>query len=129
LTGLARQTARSRSYSIGGFDAPSLEGGDFHRGLLGASALTLLKIPAFGQTGPAEVTRKLPKTFAGSMVRILFGTGTTWDILAQAGKEFTETAGIKLDFTMGQYMDRYTKMVLDLTTGTNSYDIYPVAYQ
>jgi multiple sugar transport system substrate-binding protein len=108
---------------------PHLTRRDFHRGLLGASALTLLKTPAFAQTGPAEVTKKLPKTFAGSTVRILFGTGTTWDILAQAGKEFTEATGIKLDFTMGQYMDRYTKMVLDLTTGTNSYDIYPVAYQ
>lgn len=101
----------------------------FHRGVLAASAATAFGRPALAQLEPASVTRSLPKTFSGSTVRILFGTGTTWDILAAASKEFSEATGIKLDFTFGQYMDRYTKMLLDVTTGTNSFDIYPVAYQ
>jgi len=98
---------------------------------LAATAAMLALGPrlAKAQSGPAEVTKKLPKRYSGTTLRILFGTGVSWDILAANTREFTEATGIKLDFTMGQYMDRYTKMVLDVTTGTNSFDIYPIAYQ
>jgi len=102
----------------------------FTSGLAATAAMVALA-PQRGsaQTSVAEVTKKLPKRYAGTTLRILFGTGVSWDILAANTREFSEATGIKLDFTMGQYMDRYTKMVLDVTTGTNSFDVYPVAYQ
>lgn len=91
-------------------------------GALGASALS------FGFVRNAAAAA-LPRTYEGTTLNVLFGTGTSWDILAQNTAEFTEQTGIRLDFTMAQYMDRYTKMVLDTSTGTNSFDVYPVAYQ
>lgn len=98
------------------------------RSVLAAAAATAL-VPAAPRAQVASVTSRLPKKYAGTTLKVLFGTGTSWDILAANSKEFSDATGIKLDFTMAQYMDRYTKMVLDATTGTASFDTYPIAYQ
>lgn len=95
----------------------------FATGLLGLAGTSLLPSIKMAQAA------SLPRTYEGITLKVLFGTGTSWDILAQNTADFTKQTGIKLDFTMGQYMDRYTKMVLDTSTGTNSFDVYPVAYQ
>ena len=97
------------------------------RSVLAAAAATAL-VPAAPRAQVASVTSRLPKKYAGTTLKVLFGTGTSWDILAANSKEFSDATGIKLDFTMAQYMDRYTKMVLDATTGTASFDTYPIAY-
>ena len=84
---------------------------------------------AKAQAAMAEATRNLPRTYSGSTLRITWGTTPSYlDLTSFAGR-FTEATGIKLEFLNLLQADRYQKLVLDASSGTNSFDIYLSAYQ
>lgn len=72
---------------------------------------------------------RISKAHAGKTVRVLFGGGGAWDALAVGAKELAAAAGINLEITVAGYNDRYSKFILDTSTGANSFDCYPLAYQ
>lgn len=100
---------------------------DFAAGVSAAALMPTLSSSSHAQT--AAVTTRLPKTYAGARLRVLFGSGGAWDIMKRGLDEFSTATGIALEVTTAQYMDRYTKMMLDVTSGSNSFDTFPLAYQ
>jgi multiple sugar transport system substrate-binding protein len=104
------------------------------RGFMGAAAFvaaspyTLRYARAQGTTAD-EVTRALPRTYAGRSLSITWGSTPAYaQISAYCGK-FSEVTGIELKFVPLQQADRYQKMVLDATSNTNSFDVSITAYQ
>ncbi len=83
---------------------------------------------ALAQT-PGPATRNLPKTYAGTTLKLLWGPEPVNVAIAQFSREFTEQTGIQLDYTQVNYGDRYQKMVLDVASKTNAFDVYLNAYQ
>ncbi len=80
-------------------------------------------------TAADEVTRSLPRTYAGRALSITWGSTPAYaQISAYCGK-FSEATGIELKFVPLQQADRYQKMVLDATSNTNSFDVSITAYQ
>ena len=47
----------------------------------------------------AEVTRSLPRTYAGTRLNLAWGTGQVNVTMADFSSEFTEATGISLQFT------------------------------
>ncbi|MFI5015494.1 MAG: ABC transporter substrate-binding protein, partial [Hyphomicrobiales bacterium] len=103
------------------------------RGLtLGAASAALLADPlrhAMAQAALSEATRNLPKTYAGTTLKITWGNTPAYAQVANFSKEFSEATGIELEFVTLLQVDRYQKMMLDATSGTNSFDLYLTAYQ
>jgi multiple sugar transport system substrate-binding protein len=100
------------------------------RGLTAATIASLLPLRhAMAQSAAAEVTRTLPRTYAGATLRITWGNTPSYLVLAKFCDEFTRASGIALEFQPLLQADRYQKLLLDLTTKTNAYDVYLTAYQ
>ena len=94
---------------------------------LAAAAASLL--PLRSAIAQAEVTRTLPRTYAGATLRITWGNTPSSLALTKFCEEFTNATGIALEFQPLLQADRYQKLLLDLTTKTNAYDVYLTAYQ
>jgi ABC-type glycerol-3-phosphate transport system substrate-binding protein len=76
-----------------------------------------------------EVTKHLPRKFAGKTLRMMTGNDPVTMSLARYSSRFTDAIGTHIDFSYSGSNDRYQKMVLDLTSGANSFDVYTLAYQ
>jgi ABC-type glycerol-3-phosphate transport system substrate-binding protein len=81
------------------------------------------------QAATAEVTRALPRSFSGQTLRITWGNTPSYLDLAKFCGQFTEATGVKLEFQPMLQADRYQKLMLDLSTKTNAFDVYITAYQ
>ena len=100
------------------------------RTLTASAAAALLPLRrAMAQAAAAEVTSALPRTYAGSTLRITWGNTPSYLALTKFCEEFTRATGIALEFQPLLQADRYQKLMLDLTTKTNAYDVYLTAYQ
>src|SRR5882724_7023238 len=91
--------------------------------LVGAASLALASRARAQQAAP------LPKSYAGTTLKVLWGSDPVFMQIAKFSDAFSEATGIKLDFTAVNYGDRYQKMILDITSKTNSFDVYLNAYQ
>lgn len=97
----------------------------------GMAALPLLAAgwkPAWADAAD-DLTKSLPKDYAGTTLRVLIGAGGVWDKMIAAQKDFTEATGIRIENTGLAYNDQYQKMILDTVSKSGSYDIYTFAYQ
>jgi multiple sugar transport system substrate-binding protein len=100
------------------------------RSLTASAAVSLLPLRrAMAQAATAEVTRALPRTYAGATLRITWGNTPSYLALTKFCDEFTRATGIALEFQPLLQADRYQKLMLDLTTKTNAFDVYLTAYQ
>ena len=77
----------------------------------------------------AAVSKTLPRKHAGTTLRMMAGNDPVSMALAQYASEFAEATGIRLEFNYSGSNDRYQKMVLDVTSGAGSFDVYTFAYQ
>jgi multiple sugar transport system substrate-binding protein len=78
---------------------------------------------------PLAATHNLPRRYAGQTIKILSGNDPVSAMIGQASNAFAEATGTRLEFTFVNYADRYQKMMLDLTSGTGSFDVFNYAYQ
>ncbi|MBV8915447.1 MAG: extracellular solute-binding protein [Acetobacteraceae bacterium] len=78
---------------------------------------------------PAEATRNLPKTYSGTTLNIVWGPEPVNAAMANFSKEFQDAAGINIQWTNVAHAERYQKIILDVTSNTNSFDVYLNAYQ
>ena len=95
---------------------------------LGAAALAAWPYGARAQEVPAS-TRNLPKTYSGATLNLVWGPEPVNQAMAEFSREFIEATGIKLVWTNVAHTERYQKIILDTTSGTNSFDVYLNAYQ
>jgi len=72
-----------------------------------------------GEQPAAEVTIDV-LTFTGPQIA---------EPLQRRGAEFTERTGIKVNVTVVPFSDLYQKILTDLATGTNAFDVYVFAPQ
>ena len=77
----------------------------------------------------AEATRNLPRTYAGTNLKITWGNTPAYLQIADFSKKFMEATGIQVEFVVLLQADRYQKMMLDASSGTNTFDMYLTAYQ
>jgi multiple sugar transport system substrate-binding protein len=92
--------------------------------LYGASASGLIGLsPSRGRT------QELSKKYAGTTLNILTRATPAFEATIQIGPEFTEATGIKLQYTRVAPGDQYQKLMLDLTSGTQSFDVSLFVYQ
>jgi multiple sugar transport system substrate-binding protein len=111
-------------------------GSKLTRRQLGAAiAAAAIVSRAHAQTAPAspltqlDVTRRLPRRYAGQTIKILSGNNPVSAMQGQASNAFAEATGTRLEFTFVSQADRYQKTMLDLTSGTGSFDVFNYAYQ
>lgn len=97
------------------------------RGLTAAALLAGVGSPALAQDD--TTTRGLPRTHAGTTLNVLWGPEPVFQAMATYSAAFTDATGIRMDFTQVSYADRYRKMMLDVSSRTNSFDVYLNAYQ
>jgi ABC-type glycerol-3-phosphate transport system substrate-binding protein len=77
----------------------------------------------------AAVTKTLPKTFKGATVNFPLPSGPAPEAYIKVSKEFEEATGIEVNFTILSYQELHQKLILDLTSGSNSFDALMFAYQ
>jgi multiple sugar transport system substrate-binding protein len=94
------------------------------RGFAAGTAAGLIGLS--GRTARAE---DLPRKYAGANLNILSRTSPPFDSSVPLGKEFTDATGIQLQFTRAAPSDHYGRMMLDLTSGTNAFDVSLFIYQ
>ena len=86
------------------------------------SALSVLPV-SFSQA--AELTKK----YSGTTLRVMLGAGGgAFDVYKKMTEAFTQQTGITFDYTTLPDADYYSKIVLDVTTGTNAFDAYLYTY-
>lgn len=85
------------------------------------AATTVMPVmPAAAQTGP----------YAGVEINVLTGVGPQIaEPLARRGKEWAERNGAKVNVTTVPFSDIYSKILTDVYTRTNAFDIYVFAPQ
>ncbi|WP_085027663.1 extracellular solute-binding protein [Ensifer aridi] len=71
----------------------------------------------------------LPKTYSGQKIRALASTGAVWESMATISREFTEATGVAVEYVNLSYNEQYQKLILDLTSGAASFDVFNFAYQ
>ena len=71
----------------------------------------------------------LSRKYAGTTLNILSRTSPPFDAPTALGAEFTDATGINLQVTRVAPSDHYAKMMLDLTSNTNAYDVTLFIYQ
>jgi multiple sugar transport system substrate-binding protein len=98
---------------------------------LNAAALAALAVAKVqgARTAAADVTSGLPRTYAGTSLRIMAGSDPVSMYLASYSRAFSDATGIALEFGYSGSNDRYQRMVLDVTSGGQSFDVYQFAYQ
>ncbi|MBV9537827.1 MAG: hypothetical protein JOY70_02715, partial [Acidisphaera sp.] len=104
------------------------------RQLAGAAVTAMLPwrqalAQATANAAASEVTRTLPRSYAGTTLRLTWANTPSYIALAKFADAFTAATGIALEFQQLLQADRYQKLILDLTTHTNAYDVYLTAYQ
>lgn len=102
------------------------------RRLLSAGLLSLAAICSTGAgvlVPTAANAVELPKTYDGQTIRVLIGTSPAWDPIRRISGRFTEATGIKVELTALSYTEAYQKLILDLTSGSASFDAFAFAYQ
>jgi ABC-type glycerol-3-phosphate transport system substrate-binding protein len=77
----------------------------------------------------SETTRNLPRSYAGTTLKITWGNTPAYAQVVDFSKQFSDATGIQLEFVTLLQADRYQKMMLDASSGTNSFDLYLTAYQ
>jgi multiple sugar transport system substrate-binding protein len=77
----------------------------------------------------SAVTKSLPKTFKGATVNFPLPSGPAPEAYIKVTKEFEEATGIEVNFTILSYQELHQKLILDLTSGSNSFDALMFAYQ
>src|SRR5882724_3235386 len=77
----------------------------------------------------ARAADPLPRRYAGTTLNILSRSSPSVDATIKIGPEFTEATGIALQYTRIAPGDQYQKMILDFTSGTNSFDVTLFVYQ
>jgi multiple sugar transport system substrate-binding protein len=70
-----------------------------------------------------------PRRFENTTLNILTRASPAFDATIAAGPAFTEATGIKLQYTRISPSDNYSKLMLDLSSGTNAYDVAVFVYQ
>lgn len=73
--------------------------------------------------------RAQPRRYDGATLNILTRASPAFDATIAAGPSFTEATGIKLQYTRIAPSDNYAKLMLDLSSGTNAYDVAVFVYQ
>jgi multiple sugar transport system substrate-binding protein len=91
--------------------------------LLGAAGLAGLS------SRRALAADTLPRRYVGTTLNILSRSSPSVDATIKAGPQFTEATGIDLQYTRIAPGDQYQKMILDLTSGTHSFDVTLFVYQ
>jgi multiple sugar transport system substrate-binding protein len=81
-----------------------------------------------GGTAPLRA-QDLSRNYAGTTLNIMSRTSPPFDSTVQLGEEFTQATGIKLNVTRIAPSDHYAKLMLDWSSGTNSYDVSLFVYQ
>ena len=81
---------------------------------------------AAGITGRA---RAQTRAYDGATLEILTRASPALDATIVAGPAFTDATGIKLRYTRIAPSDNYAKLMLDLSSGTNAYDVAAFVYQ
>ena len=84
---------------------------------------------AMAQASGAAATQGLPRTHAGTTLRITWANTPSYLQIAKFCNVFTDATGIQLDFVQMLQADRYQKLILDVTSKTNAFDVYITAYQ
>jgi hypothetical protein len=92
-----------------------------------ASAAVVAGRGASAQVG--EVTRNLPRTYAGARLNLAWGTGQVNVTMADFSREFSDATSINLQFTSLNSDDLQQKTILDTATKTDAFDVYLNAYQ
>ena len=93
------------------------------------SALAMVAAQRASAQTTAAVTRNLPRTYAGITLNVVWGPDPVNSAIANFSKEFQEATGITIQWTNVAHSERYQKIILDVTSGTNSFDVYLNAYQ
>lgn len=99
--------------------------------MAGTSMMALPLAAAMPRLGLAagEAMPEISQRFAGTTLRVLFGAAAAWDALTIGAREIADAAGIRLELTNANYSDRYSKLILDASSGANTFDCYVLAYQ
>ena len=84
---------------------------------------------AKGADDLSAVTKALPKTYRGATVNFPLPSGPAPEAYIKVSKEFEEATGIEVNFTILSYQELHQKLILDLTSGSNSFDALMFAYQ
>jgi multiple sugar transport system substrate-binding protein len=77
----------------------------------------------------SAVTKSLPKTYKGATLTFPLPSGPAPEAYIKVTKEFEEATGIQVNFTILSYQELHQKLILDLTSGSNSFDALMFAYQ
>ena len=83
---------------------------------------------AGGKQEWAQVTKKLPKRYAGTEINVIWCSGRHWDAMAKLSQEFMEATGIKVTHTGLSAMDVHTKIMLDFMSGSGGIDVVGVSH-
>jgi multiple sugar transport system substrate-binding protein len=103
--------------------------------LLPACAVPAAAPSAEGTAAPAEEAAPagpggLPAAASGITIDVLTFTGPQIaEPMQRRGAEFAEKTGIQVNVTVVPFSDLYQKMLSDLSTGTNAFDVYVFAPQ
>src|ERR1700760_4364576 len=84
---------------------------------------------ASGADDVSAVTKALPKTYHGATVNFPLPSGPAPEAYIKVSKEFEDATGIQVNFTILSYQELHQKLILDLTSGSNSFDALMFAYQ
>ena len=71
----------------------------------------------------------LPRRYEGTTLSVMSRSSPAFDAMTALGAEFTEATGIRLQVTRVAPSDHYAKLMLDLTSNTNAYDVTLFIYQ
>ena len=95
---------------------------------LAVSAMFSLQV-ARAADDVSAVTKSLPKTYKGATLTFPLPSGPAPEAYIKVTKEFEEATGIQVNFTILSYQELHQKLILDLTSGSNSFDALMFAYQ
>lgn len=77
----------------------------------------------------ARAAEGLPRNYAGATLNVMQRTSPPFDAVIQAGAAFTDATGIRLNVTRVAPSDQYAKLMLDVSSRTNAYDVSAFVYQ
>ncbi|ASY74211.1 Glycerol-3-phosphate ABC transporter, periplasmic glycerol-3-phosphate-binding protein (plasmid) [Sinorhizobium fredii CCBAU 83666] len=97
----------------------------FTAGLVALPFLGASLTRAFAQ----DAAGPLPNTYSGQKIRALASTGAAFEAMATVSRDFTEATGIAVEYVNLSYNEQYQKLILDLTSGAASFDVFNFAYQ
>ena len=90
---------------------------------------TAAALSALAAAGYARAAEGLTRQYSGTTLNVMGRTSPAFDAVVQAGKAFTNATGIALNTTRVAPSDQYAKLMLDVSSRTNSYDVSVFVYQ